>query len=440
MLFVSSMEINDTKRNELEIIEKLNEDEVITLIPMILFLSIIGIIGLPGNGLVCYIYSTKYRMSSSRWFIFFLASADLVMCVVIVPSEIGTSLYQYNFTNGAACKITAYLNLWTMLTLGFTLVIVSVDRYRKVCKPLGWQIDFKKARFLSICGIIIGFLIALPVLGVYGIHRYELKDFNVTVSECSFKQTSEGSSFAFYFILFGMVLFICALTTICVLYCFIGKDIKHHIHKEQARRQVSLSASMAHRDIIRTSVSPRDVIVSMNHTDMLRNIRPTKRTVTQFDTQFDSQPQSCRNSNGIDLSNELDDQYSTNNLSDGDTYDFEITPPPTKPLERKKTKRIRRARARKATSSMFLISLAFVLSYLPMLLLLMVRSIDHEFEATLTDAGRAAYKFFLRSYLLNVSINPFIYGLSDTRFRENCKDVLKKIYFTLKCKSESFMV
>ena len=34
---MSSMEINDTKRNELEKIEKLNEDEVITLIPMILF-------------------------------------------------------------------------------------------------------------------------------------------------------------------------------------------------------------------------------------------------------------------------------------------------------------------------------------------------------------------------------------------------------------------
>ena len=331
------MEINDTKRNELEKIEKLNEDEVITLIPMILFLSIICIIGLPGNGLVCYIYSTKYRVSSSQWFILFLAIADLVMCVVILPSEIGTSLYQYNFTNGAACKITVYLFAWTMLTLGFTLVVVSVDRYRKVCKPLGWQIDFKKARFLTICGIITGCLIALPVLGAYGIHRYELNDYNVTVSECSFKQTTEGSSFAFYFVLFGIVLFICALTTICVLYCFIGKYIKHHIHKQQARRQVSLSQSMAH--------------------------------------------------------------------------------------------------TRKATSIMFLISLAFVLSYLPMLCLLMVRSIDHEFELTLTGAGRAAYKFSLRSYLLNVSINPFIYGLSDTIFRENCKDVLYKIYFTLKCKT-----
>ena len=435
-----AVNVNMSEREELAIIEELNKDEVITLIPMIVFLLLISIIGLPGNGLVCYIYSTKYRMSSSRWFIFFLASADLIMCVVIIPSELGTSLYQYNFTSEFACRITAYLNLCTMLALGFTLVIVSVDRYRKVCKPLGWQINFIKARSLSICAVVVGFLISLPVLWVYGIYRYELPDHNVTVSECSFKGSTTSSSFAFYFVLFGMVLFTSALTTICVLYCFIGKEIKHHLQKEQVRRQVSLSASMAQRDVIRTSVSPRDVIISMNQTDIFRNIKTNLRPVSRLDNQLENTPRPGTSSNEVSLSNEIDDQFSTNNLSDGDTYDFEMTPPPTKPLERKKTKRIRRARARKATSSMFLISLAFVLSYLPMLLLLLIRSVDRDFETSLTDAGRAAYKFFLRSYLLNVSINPFIYGLSDSRFRENCKDVLYKIYFNLKCKRESYLV
>ena len=434
------MEVNITNMQMQDKVDQLNKDEVIRLIPMLIFLVLISVIGIPGNGLVCYVYRTKYKMSSSRWFIFFLASADMVLCVFIVPVEIASSMYQYNFTNGVACKLTAFLNTWALLALGFTLVIVSIDRYRKVCRPLGWQIDFKKARILSAVAVGLGFIIPLPLCWIYGIHRYKLTTYNVLVSECSFKGSSTNSPFAFYYVVFGMLLFTSALTTICVLYCFIGKDIKRHLHKEQVRRQVSLSASMAQRGAIRTSVTPRNIITSMTNGDVLRSIKRKTRRKTRGEGQIKSEPIPSLPVADSSLSNELDEQNSTNNLTDGDTYDFEMTPPPTKPLERKKTKRIRRARARKATSSMFLISLAFVLSYLPMLALLLLRSVDPEFETGLTDAGRAAYKFFLRSYFLNCSINPFIYGLSDSRFRANCKDVLGKLLSGLNCKRNSYSV
>ena len=131
-------------KSESEIIEELNNEEVVRLIPMIIFLLIIALTGLPGNGLVCYIYRSKYRMSSSRWFIFFLAAVDLILCAVIIPGEIITSVMQYTFTSGFLCKVTAFFNQWALLSLGLTLVIVSVDRYRKVCKPVsGWQINFR---------------------------------------------------------------------------------------------------------------------------------------------------------------------------------------------------------------------------------------------------------------------------------------------------------
>lgn len=434
------MEVNITNMQMQDKVDQLNKDEVIRLIPMLMFLLLISVIGIPGNGLVCYVYRTKYTMSSSRWFIFFLASADMVLCVFIVPAEIASSMYQYNFTNGVACKLTAFLNTWALLALGFTLVIVSIDRYRKVCRPLGWQIDFKKARILSAVAVGLGFIIPLPLCWIYGIHKHKLTVYNVLVSECSFKGSSTNSQFAFYYVMFGMLLFTSALTTICVLYCFIGKDIKRHLHKEQVRRQVSLSASMAQRGAIRTSVSPRNIITSMTNGDVLRSIKRKTRRKTRGEGQIKSEPVPSLPVADSSVSNELDEQISTNNLTDGDTYDFEMTPPPTKPLERKKTKRIRRARARKATSSMFLISLAFVLSYLPMLALLLLRSVDPKFETGLTDAGRAAYKFFLRSYFLNCSINPFIYGLSDSRFRANCKDVLGKLLSGLNCKRNSYSV
>ena len=416
---------NETTLNAQTIVEQLNDAEVLGLVPMFIFLLLVSVIGIPGNGLVCYIYRSNYGVSSSRWFIFFLASVDLVMCVIIVPCEIATSMFQYNFTNAVLCKLTVFLNNWSLMTLAFILIIVSVDRYRKVCRSLGWQIDYKKARSLSVAAVIAAFVISLPLWWVYGIHKYEYAHHNITISECSFRDSASNGSSAFYLILFGIFLFVSSLMTICVLYCFIGRDIKRHLHKEQVRRQVSLSASMAQRDAIRMSFSPRDVIISLKQSVKFRNAKTEKKPETHFKNERKLSPPSIDGS--------LDDQISTN-LTDGDTFDFEKTPPPSNPIERKKTKRIRRARARKATYSMFLISLAFVMSYLPLLLLLLIRSINSDFEASLSNTGRAVYKFFLRSYFLNCSINPFIYGLSDSRFRGNFKEVVHKLCIRLMCK------
>ncbi|KAH3712239.1 hypothetical protein DPMN_071925 [Dreissena polymorpha] len=68
----------------------------------------------------------------------------------------------------------------------------------------------------------------------------------------------------------------------------------------------------------------------------------------------------------------------------------------------KKLQCLKEARARKTAFIMFLISLAFILSYLPHLILMATRVVTSEFIEQFSDAGRATYKFFLRSYFLKL--------------------------------------
>ena len=102
---------------------------------------------------------------------------------------------------------------------------------------------------------------------------------------------------------------------------------------------------------------------------------------------------------------------------------------PSKPMVR------RRSHVRKTTFSLFLISLAFVLSYLPTLLLLLMRSINSEFEANLTDTERAVYKFFIRICWLNCAMNPFLLALSGSRFRAHCNGIVSQCWQRLTCKA-----
>lgn len=389
-----------------------NLEEVTRQVPLIIYLALISATGIPGNGLVCYIYHSKYNMSSSRWFIFFLASVDLLLCIGIVPCEIATTFQQYNFKDRTWCRLSVFLNLWALLSLGLTLVIVSIDRFRKVCKPLGWQIHFRKARILCVIAVVLAFLISLPVFSVYGIHEYHLKDYNVTASECSFRKSKGESNLVFVYVLFGMTMFTCALVTICVLYCFIGREIKQHIHKERVRRHVSLTASLARKsDHIRPITS-----ISVGKSVSFGDAKFQNKSVKFGDVQ-------TKTKNTEQWGNETEES-STNNMSEEDTCDFEIPKRPMTRAQKTKSKKMRRARARKATYSMFLISLAFVLSYLPFLGLLLVRSVQSNLDESMSKEWRAVYKFFLRSYFLNCAINPFIYGIADSKFRQSCKDVL----------------
>ena len=153
----------NTTATDWELLEKLNNDEVIRQIPLMVYLFLISLAGIPGNGLVCYIYKSQYSMSSSRWFIFFLGAVDIILCVVILPCELATLFQQYTFTNRIWCKFSAFFNLLMLISLGLTLLVVSIDRYRKVCKPLGWQINFKIARILCAACFTFSVVISLPV-------------------------------------------------------------------------------------------------------------------------------------------------------------------------------------------------------------------------------------------------------------------------------------
>ncbi|XP_053401287.1 neuropeptides capa receptor-like [Mercenaria mercenaria] len=78
----------------------------------------------------------------------------------------------------------------------------------------------------------------------------------------------------------------------------------------------------------------------------------------------------------------------------------------------------RQACARKTTFIMFLVTLAFVLSFLPHLIVREFKSIFVDGSST---GSKAVYRILTRSYFLNCAVNPIIYSIFDSRFRRACK-------------------
>ena len=87
----------------------------------------------------------------------------------------------------------------------------------------------------------------------------------------------------------------------------------------------------------------------------------------------------------------------------------------------------RQIRVGKTTTVLFAVTLAYILSFLPYLIVMVMRSIIKDLESSLTPLGELAYKFCVKSFFINNAINPLIYSFLNQSFRQDAKVMFRKL-------------
>ena len=384
---------------------ELNQEEVTRLIPLLIYMSLIGLCGIPGNSLVIYAFKKSCRSSNSHLFFVWLAIIDLFNCSVILPFEFINVVNQYTYDYAWLCKMTIFFTIWPTVTSGLTLTIISVDRFRKVCRSLKWQFSNRTARILCTSTFLTGFLFSWPALIIFGLHEFEITPHNVTGTDCAITNEFEGSLYMRIFNGFLWILFMSTISVIIVLYIIIGRQIFRQTSKVN---RLTRSQSELGR-VTSTRNKPNTDHVSEN---TISSTGGTASPGMSFGRTSSSGGMSLcqREMDDYSISLAVDKKFST--ICD-------------EHIERKVAKS--EARARKSAMIMFFISLAFILSYLPYLILRLLEGITFHFVISMTDTERALYKSFLRSYWLNCAINPFIYCACAPQFRRELKGLWRKI-------------
>lgn len=422
-----------------DILRTLNREEVIRQVPLMTFLAIIGISGAFGNFLVCYVYKKKYSSSNCRTFIIMLSVVDMFICVVAIPFEILSLFREYNFKRAWICKMSVFLNAWPTLTAGFLLLAIAIDRYRKVCRPFKWQISHYVARVMCFTTVILGVAFSWISPVIYSVQTSIHRDFNITISQCVVTDAMKATVFPLLNNIFFAVLFVGALTGIIVMYCLIAIRVKQHIDRKSAfspnsRIYVVNDAEVSEMTIMSGKVAARKKDKSpINNTgdSMFRNsdsldskndtpdAEKTSLVLCSVDADVKCEGNNANRKSILSrmLSFGRQSLSLTKSLSTS-TYNSVKTNIRVKPEAQK--------RKHRTAFIMFMISLAFIISYLPLLCLLIIRTANSAFVTSLDDTERTVYKFCLRSYFINCALNPVIYGLWDSRFRKSCKNIICK--------------
>lgn len=535
------------------LLEQLNTAEVQRLIPTIVYLVLISVSGIIGNSLVCHVYRTRYRLSNSQCFILCLSAIDLFSCCIVIPLEVATILEQYTFSHLWLCKLSRVCNTLGTNSASFLLLFIAIDRFRKVCKPFGWQISSKVAKGLCGFSIVLGLFVSWPAGLIYGRHTFIVPRLNITGTECSTDDQMAKTIWPFLNTAMFGTLFLTGIMSIAILYCLIGREVQKHAQKrppELGNKSIQMLSSSIDPGDLRVSGDLSMYVDSRKQSSKKQssNKRSSKRRskkLSESDISYGdrksydlSQSQESKSKNSCNIgtidgnrglngepntdivniiikesdkncntyngdvllvdkehtvvdgelnrSSENDKNYNnavkgdpnvkresnTSNLSTGSDNCFSQSPNGkgsltnifekygnssssrsrnpsissrfsyavqrlTSVVSRKsdagpsaKTQYLKQARARKTAFLMFLISLAFVLSYLPHLLLMLIRQLRRNFFEDMSDSERALYRFFLRSYFLNCAINPVIYGVCDSRFRSAVKQIWSRCCFS----------
>lgn len=211
--------------------EQFNADYSRKVLGVSVVFGLTACVGFVANLLVVYIYGVKYKLCNFKYFLFVLGLIGLGQCTLMLPTQVAEMHYWFNFPTSWLCRVSAYVFGYTVINCYSMLLLIALDRYRKVCRPYDWQIQPSTARNLCLLVAFASLILAAPPGIVSGHHRFvtSYRDTNISVTVCSTDDNFQKRDWAVYFLLLvgGVPVSIIIVIT-CTLYGIILKQFYSH--------------------------------------------------------------------------------------------------------------------------------------------------------------------------------------------------------------------
>ena len=369
----------------------LNASEVSKHLGGIIFVSLLLIVGLLGNIHVMIIFGTRMKPSNHRTFICFLCFVDLIGCIIGMPFVLVDLTHPLTFFMIPACKILRMVNYFMGASSIFLMLVVTVDRFRKVCKPLRWQISERMAKVLCAVVLLLAAGMSWPALILFGRSTVETGYNNMTGVRCSTEDQYVNTSYQTFFNIGLIVLVLIAFVVHVVLYSIICQAIRNHnLHSLKIKGIKSMKRARNPDEAVSTTEIS---IVSTSETSPPSTKKKDKPLVNMnrsaSSKYVKEAPKSMRSQNGGE---------------DGGGVHVKN--------QEKKFRETRRM-----TIIFFSIIAIFFISYIPHLTLKIIVYSQLGFLRSLPRTGLIMYNTFIWCFFINNVANPYVYFFLDVKFR-----------------------
>lgn len=281
----------------------------------------------------------------------------------------------------------------------------SSFRYRKICVPFGKQITERVAKLLCCLVLFVALLLSWPAPVLYGIAHIKTEA-NLTGTRCWSEDKPNYDKYQGYFNAMLILVVLITFITLVVLYVLIGRVIsKHNTFKQKQTDSypVVTTTSSSHA----TSEFSSDL--SDNKLSDLDSKRPETSNTCSTDCdstgkanvkKYEAHEPTKQTKLGAKSNNH-------NNTNQSKNFD----------------------RAKRTTLMFLLITVVFFLSYIPHLSLKIVVFMNKSFLPNASFTGKVVYHTVVWCFFVNNVANCFVYGFFDVRFRQEVRNMYRKLMF-----------
>lgn len=379
----------------------LNDELALSLLPVTIYLGVLMFLGVFGNLIVWYVYYFRFKKTPSNYFVLCLATLDLLTCLFASPFEIFDVTKPLMFDMPVACKIMRFLETITTVASGITLVAVAHDRHRKVFKPFK-RISNKQAKIVSYVSVAIGLFVAWPTILIYGSHHVKTKDSDLLGISCSLSDCVQGSIYPKLYSGFLLLLFFGSVGVLIVLYTKVGLEIRKRGNMRLSQTPTSYRTHDASMSMeVAEESSSGECVPGQNKAQNKKQYR-----MPSFPKLKTQRSNSCEPKRPVRIRSS-DEPGSPRDLNTSVAVRSGYNPG-------------------KTTRILFCVSVAFVLSFLPYVIVKIVQAATKNFDASQSVAALLAYNFATRSFVINAAVNPIIYSYLNESFRDECKGFIHR--------------
>lgn len=384
-------------------IADLNSEEVWKHVGGIIFVSLLMIVGLLGNVHVLIIFGRRMKPSNHRTFICFLCVVDLISCCIGMPFVLVDLTHPLMFYMTAACKILRMVNYFIGVSSVFIMLVISVDRYRKVCQPLNWQISDKLAKVT--CGLVILVAAGLswPALILFGHTTVETGYVNITGVRCSTDDHYIHTNYQTFFNIALILIVAVAFVIHIVLYSIICRAIKNHNLNNLKIKQIKS---------LRRVPTPETVTVfSVTDISAVDASESSPQCNKKCNTRLSHSDGSASSNFSMELSQNIRAENDSQNGGIHVKNQF------------KKFKETRRM-----TVIFFAIVAIFFISYIPHLMLKIIVYSREDFLESISRPALVTYNTFIWCFFINNVANPIVYMFLDIKFRAEVITFYRRLF------------
>lgn len=208
-------------------LDKFNSETVEEYFPTIVLYITVAVLGVFGNTVSFIYHGFSVPKTTVNFMMMALAMIDFSACLAISGNIV--MLYRpVTFFSSVGCKMVSLVNHWLATTSGCVVFLVTIDRYKRVCTPFGWQFSLTTARVAFVCTTVVCFL-----LSARNVVAFDAVQKNITFGrnesalgfQCTYSASGNVQFVTVAFLYIDIVMFIILALVGCVLYSLIMRTL-----------------------------------------------------------------------------------------------------------------------------------------------------------------------------------------------------------------------